>query len=196
MFTQLDRTSRQAQGGLGIGLSLVKALVTMHGGTVQAVSAGEDCGSEFIVTLPLSVETPAAPLAAKLPSASVLPHRRVLVVDDNLDAARSLGRLLRILGVEVEVSHDGASALALMQTFRPAVVLLDLGMPKMDGYEVARRIRNDPAFADVLLIAVTGWGQQQDRERTAQAGFDHHLVKPADIDTIESLLASGRDELQ
>jgi signal transduction histidine kinase/ActR/RegA family two-component response regulator len=189
MFTQVDRTSRQAQGGLGIGLSLVRALVEMHGGKVEAISGGVNCGSEFIVTLPLSNETPVTSSESKPTGPLVLPHRRVLVVDDNRDAALSLSRLLRLLGAEVETVHDGPSALKLMQSYRPAVVLLDIGMPNMDGYEVARRIRSDPDFAAVQLIALTGWGQQQDRDRTAEAGFNHHLVKPADIDAIESLLA-------
>jgi CheY-like chemotaxis protein len=117
----------------------------------------------------------------------------VLVVDDNRDAAYSLGRLLKLLGADVEVVLDGPSALERMQTFRPGVVLLDIGMPNMDGYEVASRIRRDADFSDVVLIALTGWGQQQDRRRSAEAGFNHHLVKPADIGAIESLLALKRD---
>jgi signal transduction histidine kinase/CheY-like chemotaxis protein len=189
MFTQIDRTSRQAQGGLGIGLSLVRALIEMHGGRIEAYSAGLGQGSEFRVTLPLSRElvresSPPAPAAT-----SALPRHRVLVVDDNRDASRSLCRLLRLLGAEVEVAHDGPQALDMLKSYRPSVVLLDIGMPNMDGYEVARRIRSHSEWDDVVLIAVTGWGQDQDRRRTAEAGFNHHLVKPAKISDIESLLA-------
>jgi len=117
----------------------------------------------------------------------------VLVVDDNRDAASSLGRLLRLFGAEVQVANDGAAALEMLRSFRPAVVLLDIGMPQMDGYEVARQIRSDPEFKELLLIALTGWGQQQDRRWTAEAGFNHHLTKPADIKAIETLLSFGNE---
>jgi signal transduction histidine kinase len=191
MFTQIDRTARQAQGGLGIGLSLVRALVEMHGGEVRAKSDGLGRGSEFVVTLPLLVDGVVALEAAAPPTPAVIPRRRVLIVDDNRDGARSLSRLLQVLGTEVEIANDGASALERLGTFRPGVVLLDIGMPSMDGYEVARRIRSNPEFKNLLLIALTGWGQEQDRRRTAEAGFDHHLVKPAAIDDIVALLGGG-----
>ena len=190
MFTQVDRSTRQAQGGLGIGLSLVRTLVEMHGGQVEAHSPGVGQGSEFVVRLPLSV---VAPLSVKnIPDARplVLPDRRVLVVDDNQDGAATLGMLLRLLGAEVCVVNDGPSALYILSSFRPTVVLLDIGMPGMDGYEVARRIREQPEWRDLMLIALTGWGQEDDRRRTCQAGFDHHLLKPADMNALKSLLTS------
>lgn len=190
LFTQVDRAADRAQGGLGIGLTLVRSLVEMHGGSVSARSDGPGQGSEFIVHLPLdqSAETlkPSGPVA----SASFLPPRRVMVVDDNRDSAESLGMLLRLLGAEVHVHLSGAEALAEMSRFQPSVVLLDIGMPEMDGYEVARRIRANPDLRDVTLIALTGWGQDEDRRRTHSAGFDHHLVKPADMKELESMLAS------
>jgi CheY-like chemotaxis protein len=172
-------------------LSLVRSLLAMHGGSVEARSEGIGRGSEFVVRLPLADVASAAssqmprPLGAALPRAA-----RVLVVDDNHDAADSLGSLLQFLGAEVEVAHDGPGALVAFDTHRPAVVLLDIGMPGMDGHEVARRIR--AAGHDTMLVALTGWGQKQDRERSREAGFDHHLVKPVDVDALQALLASAR----
>jgi signal transduction histidine kinase/ActR/RegA family two-component response regulator len=190
MFTQVDRSKRQAQGGLGIGLSLVRTLVEMHGGEVEALSAGVGQGSEFILRLPLSNVTSVSSRSTANARVPVLPNHRILVVDDNRDGARSLGLLLKLLGAEVEVVHDGPAALAIIPSYAPTVVLLDIGMPGMDGYEVARRIRERPAGRDVLLIALTGWGQEADRQRTTEAGFDHHLLKPADLAALESLLTS------
>ncbi len=194
LFTQGGRESHQVQGGLGIGLTLVKSLVEMHGGSVEAHSAGAGQGSEFIVRLPLAAaggvaDRPAMPIRRS----PALPPRRVLVVDDNRDAAESLGMLLKVLGSEVQIVFSGRDALEAMATFRPAVVLLDIGMPDMDGYEVAQRIREQPRFEDVTLIAMTGWGQERDRERSQAAGINHHLVKPADLATLESLLNSPGD---
>jgi PAS domain S-box-containing protein len=191
LFAQVDRSAAREQGGLGIGLSLVRSLLAMHGGSVEARSEGIGRGSEFVVRLPLADVASAAssqmprPLGAALPRAA-----RVLVVDDNHDAADSLGSLLQFLGAEVEVAHDGPGALVAFDTHRPAVVLLDIGMPGMDGHEVARRIR--AAGHDTMLVALTGWGQKQDRERSREAGFDHHLVKPVDVDALQALLASAR----
>lgn len=190
MFTQVDRSRRQAQGGLGIGLTLVQSLVKMHGGTVEARSDGPGQGSEFVVTLPLSVEEATAEPAHPESRVSALPHHRVLVVDDNRDAAISLGRLLKLLGAEVRVVHDGPAALEALTPYHPTIVLLDIGMPGMDGYEVARRIREDQEHRSITLIALTGWGQEDDRRRSNQAGFDHHLLKPADMGTVKSLFAS------
>jgi signal transduction histidine kinase/ActR/RegA family two-component response regulator len=192
MFTQVDRAARQAQGGLGIGLTLVRTLTEMHGGQVEARSLGVGQGSEFIVRLPLSKS--ACVSGGDVPSARapVLPNRRVLVVDDNQDAAQSLGLLLKLLGAEVQVVHDGPAALEIIPTYAPNVVLLDIGMPGMDGYEVAKRIRQQPAGEDLLLIALTGWGQEEDRRRSSQAGFDHHLLKPADLTALKSLFMSLR----
>jgi signal transduction histidine kinase/ActR/RegA family two-component response regulator len=186
MFTQVDRSKRQSQGGLGIGLTLVE----MHGGKVEARSPGLDQGSEFVVSLPLSKDHFAVEKRAPETRVSVLPNRRVLVVDDNRDAAVSLGKLLGVLGAEVQVAHDGPSALAVVPTFRPNVVLLDIGMPGMNGYEVARRIREQPVGRNLMLIALTGWGQEQDRRLASEAGFDHHLLKPADVSALKSLFMS------
>jgi CheY-like chemotaxis protein/two-component sensor histidine kinase len=185
MFMQVDRSSRRAQGGLGIGLTLVRPLVEMHGGRVEARSAGPDEGSEFVVELPVadSVCEPA-------PSTSVrrFPGRRILVVDDNRDAAETLGALLEALGATVSVVHNGRSALDSLDQFGPDTMLLDLGMPEMDGYEVARHVRATPNHAHTLLIALTGWGQDQDHRQSQAAGFDHHLVKPPDMDLLRELL--------
>jgi signal transduction histidine kinase len=189
MFTQLDGAQHGSQGGLGIGLTLVRSLVSMHGGSVEARSDGPGKGSEFLVTLPL--------LAGRLASADdaapavTFPRRKVLVVDDNRDAADSLGALLDALGATVAVVHSGRAALETFETFAPDAVLLDLAMPGMDGYEVARRIRESGANADTLLIALTGWGQEHDMRRSRSAGFDHHLVKPPDIDKLRELMASA-----
>jgi len=191
MFTQVDRSKRQAQGGLGIGLTLVRTLVELHGGRVEARSDGLDQGSEFLVSLPLVTQAGNIQRPQAAPRATALPHHRVLVVDDNQDAGRSLGHLLRILGAEVQVVHDGQAALDLLNSYRPTIVLLDIGMPIMDGYEVARRIRENPTCRDCQLIALTGWGQEEDRRRSSEAGFDHHLVKPADVGMLRSIFAAA-----
>lgn len=191
MFTQLDQPPGRAQGGIGIGLSLVRSLVEMHGGSVEARSEGPGRGSEFVVRLPLAAGRPPTESVPPEPKAStVLLSRRILVVDDNRDAADSLGELLELLGAEVHVAHDGPAALAALETHRPAVILLDIGMPGMDGYEVARRIRQQPQSHDVTLIALTGWGQEKDRARSRDAGFDHHMIKPPDITALQALLVS------
>jgi len=197
MFTQIDGSHRLSQGGLGIGLTLVRRLVDMHGGTVSASSEGLGKGSEFIVRLPLANGRPADSATPSGKPAALAPLR-VLVVDDNHDAADSLGMLLTVLGAETQVVHDGPSALQVLEAFHPALVLLDIGMPGMDGYEVARAIRREPAFHNVMLIALTGWGQDEDRRRTTAAGFDHHLIKPTDIDALRALMLSiqNRDELR
>ena len=187
LFTQVERSTRLAQGGLGIGLSLVRSLTELHGGTVTASSAGPGQGSEFAIRLPLSRVAVAEQPPRQSPL--VLAPRRVLVVDDNRDAAVSMGRLLELLGAKVQVAGGGPEALELLASFRPAVILLDLGMPGMDGFEVARRIRTQADLKDVVLIALTGWGQESDRRRTQAAGFDHHLTKPANLDALQSLLA-------
>jgi len=186
MFMQVDRSTRRSQGGLGIGLTLVRSLVGMHGGTVEARSDGPGLGSEFIVRLPLLVDSQ-APIA---PNRRVepLPARRILIVDDSRDGGESLATLLRVLGAEVSLAHSGRKALECVETGRPDVVLLDIGMPGMDGYEVARRIRANPANRHISLIALTGWGQDEDRKRSVAAGFNHHLVKPADIEQLRQLL--------
>jgi signal transduction histidine kinase len=191
LFVQADHAATRAQGGLGIGLTLVKNLVAMHGGSVTADSPGLGQGSEFTVRLPLAdrKEEPGDSGSREgLPGPLPGSGRRLLVIDDNRDAADSLATLLRLAGHEVRVAHDGPAALELTKVYRPEVVLLDLGMPGMDGYEVARRLRQQPGLERVRLAALTGWGQQEERRRTAAAGFDHHLVKPVDPEALEELL--------
>lgn len=188
MFAQPGDGHARSRGGLGIGLALVKRLVQMHGGTVQASSPGVGRGSVFTVRLPLAATAPAAVDAP--PTLPTLNQRRMLVVDDNLDAADSMGTLLRYLGAEVRVEHSGPAALATAFSWQPAVVLLDLGMPGMDGFEVARRLRADRRFTGLKLIALTGWGQEEDRRRTRAAGFDHHLIKPIDISVLQTMLST------
>jgi CheY-like chemotaxis protein len=188
-FTRVDRSSARSHGGLGIGLALVKSLVEMHGGSVSARSDGMGAGSEFTVRLPLAqATTPARSAGDAVPARTSDAGRRILVVDDNRDAAESLGLLLEMMGHQVCVTHGGAEGLALMRTFEPAVVLLDIGMPDVDGYEVARRIREEGGSRRPLLIAITGWGQVEDRRRARQAGFDHHLTKPVDVHELQRLL--------
>jgi PAS domain S-box-containing protein len=194
MFTQVDRNSRQAQGGLGIGLTLVRRLIEMHGGTVEAHSEGADRGCEFVVCLPLGPVQQTADSdgqrKVECKNGAPAPARRILVVDDNRDSAESLAILLRIVGNEVQIAHDGLSALEAGKAFRPAVVLLDIGLPGMDGYEVARKLRKTPEGKDALLIAQTGWGQEEDRLRSTEAGFDAHLTKPLDLAALQSVLAN------
>jgi signal transduction histidine kinase len=190
MFMQVDGTDDRARTGLGIGLTLVQSLVEMHGGSVQAFSEGPGRGSEFVVRLPLSSSTP-VPVEHDAPGMPAFGGlTRVLVVDDNHDAADSLGALLQMLGADVRVAHDGETALETFETFHPAAVFLDLGMPGMDGFEIARWIRARPDGQDTTLIALTGWGQERDRRRTEEAGFSIHLAKPADLDTLQDVLMS------
>ena len=190
LFTQGEARGDRGQTGLGIGLTLARSLAEMHGGSITAASAGRGRGSVFTVRLPLSgaPANAAEPRAASAPPAGAPP--RVLVVDDNRDAADTLGALLRMLGAEVEVVHDGAAAIEAFDAFRPAVMFLDLGMPGLDGYEVARRIRSRPGAGGTALIALTGWGQEKDRQMTREAGFRHHLVKPVDLAAMQAVLAA------
>jgi signal transduction histidine kinase len=181
LFTQVQQPDERRQGGLGIGLSLVEGLVRLHGGRVEARSEGLDRGSEFIVTLPRLPPGESAPATpADLPQRAAGPARRILVVDDNLDAASTVADLLAMSGNEVDVVHDGAAAVEHARSFRPDVVLLDIGLPDISGYEVARRIRKLDGVRQPMLIALTGWGQQQDKELAAAAGFDQHWTKPVD----------------
>jgi signal transduction histidine kinase len=190
LFSQGERSPDRAQGGLGIGLSLVKNLVEMHGGSVHAVSAGLGQGSEFIVRLPCLPEdgTAAGSARTALPAAAGTPPLRILVVDDSKDAAESLAKLLRLEGHEVLVARDGPEALALAASEHPAVVLLDIGLPGMDGYEVCRRVRQQ-GLRSARIIAVTGYGQERDRQRSRDAGFDTHTVKPVDPGELMKLVA-------
>lgn len=189
MFAQADRSSPHAQAGLGIGLAISRRLVELHGGRLVAHSEGVGHGSCFVVTLPLVQAEPAAPPADVAPPPSAPRPLRVLVVDDNVDAAESLRALLRLAGHEVDVAHDGPAALALAARRPPQLVLLDLGLPGIDGCEVARQLRAQSATAGATLVALTGWGQDADRRLTQASGFDHHLVKPMDPAALERLLA-------
>jgi signal transduction histidine kinase/CheY-like chemotaxis protein len=188
MFTQVNRSARRAQGGLGIGLTLARSLAAAHGGSVAAMSDGPGRGSTFEVRLPLTSDQPFD--EDPLPDLKKLPSRRVLVVDDNHDAAETLGTLLSALGATVCTVHSGTEALNIIDNFGPDVVLLDIGMPGMDGYEVARRIRATSSAGNAMLIALTGWGQEEDIQRSEVAGFDYHLVKPPDMDKLWQLMSS------
>jgi PAS domain S-box-containing protein len=189
MFSRGDRDRARTQGGLGIGLALSRKLAQMHGGTLEAHSDGPGLGSEFTLRVPLAeAEAGGDDLPASAPGD--LSGVRVLVVDDNHDAGDSLRMLLELMGAEVRVARDGAEALATFASYRPPAVLLDIGMPGMNGYEVARALRDRHPDAAPLLVALTGWGQDEDRRRARDAGFDHHLVKPAMIETLQPLLES------
>jgi signal transduction histidine kinase/DNA-binding response OmpR family regulator len=190
LFTQADRTLDRSQGGLGIGLTLVRRLVAMHGGSVSAFSAGPGTGSEFVVRLPLYGDpVPAAHGDGHEVQVRMLPHR-ILVVDDNRDSALSLAMLLQLAGNEVETAHDGPDALQAAGRFHPDVALLDIGLPRMDGYELARRLRRLPGLKRVRLAALTGYGSEEDRRRSREAGFNYHLVKPIEMETLQTLLAN------
>ena len=191
LFMQVDDHPSGAHAGLGIGLTLVKNLVEMHGGSVESHSEGAGRGSEFVVRIPLGAALPPARASARTAAPPRIPSApRVLVVDDNHDAAESLAMLLKLLSADVQVVYSGADVLEALATYKPSVVLLDIGMPGMDGLEVARRIRQLPESKDVTLIALTGWGQEEDRKRSESAGFDYHLTKPADLNALRNLLTS------
>lgn len=187
-FSQVPSNRDRSHGGLGLGLSLVHAIVTLHGGTVAAMSRGTGTGSAFVVRLPRA-HAGATPAAAALPPIVSVTARRVLVVDDNEDSATSLATLLRMDGHLVRQAHDGNLALDVAERFRPDVILLDLGMPGRDGFDVCRQVRRSAWGASVMLIAQTGWGQEQDRRETRAAGFDFHLTKPIDQRELQTLLA-------
>jgi signal transduction histidine kinase len=197
LFTQVHSKSERAQGGLGIGLALVRRLTEMHGGTVTAESEGPGRGAKFTVRLPVMAAQVAGPANQKREAAAIPPvePQRILVADDNRDAAEALSLQLQLAGHDVRTAYDGIDALTVAKTFDPDIVLLDLGMPKMDGYEAARQLRLQPASRRVTLIALTGWGQQQDRQRTADAGFDAHLVKPvAEAQLFRALMLAVEDK--
>jgi CheY-like chemotaxis protein len=174
---------------LGIGLSLVKNLVEMHGGTVEVHSAGVGQGSEFVVRLPIMVETPKPsppePTAGK-PTPTTA--RRILIVDDNRDSAMSLAMLLKLTGHETHTAFDGLEAVEAAATFKPELVLMDIGLPKLNGYEACRRIREQPWGKNMVLVALTGWGQEDDRQKSKEVGFNAHMVKPVDLPALMDLL--------
>jgi CheY-like chemotaxis protein len=192
MFAQINNGSEYGHTGLGIGLTLVKRLVEMHGGSVEVQSGGRNLGTTFQVRLPVlpvasSPTDGARSIGRASPSAA---KRRVLVVDDNADALESLSRLVNLMGNDVRQAHDGLEAIDVARSFRPDIVLMDLGMPNLNGYEAARRMRQEPWARDVSLVATTGWGQEEDRRRTAEAGFDRHLVKPIEITSLREVLGA------
>jgi CheY-like chemotaxis protein len=193
LFTQVEQSLDRSQGGLGVGLTLVRRLVEMHGGRVQVHSAGRDQGSEFIVRLPLMPADRPPAQANGVANGIVGDGCRILVVDDNIDAADSLALFLRLAGHDVQVCHGGPEALATVTTFHPQVVLLDIGLPGIDGYEVARRLRSRPETESALIVALTGYGQEEDVRRSREAGIDHHFVKPADLSALNAILESVRD---
>ena len=190
MFGQADGDASRTRGGLGIGLSLVKRIAEMHGGSVEARSEGVGRGSEFIVRIPAAPAERRDADRERPPAALPEPRRRILVVDDNADAAESLAALLAINGHETRLAHDGLQAVEEARAFKPDVVFLDIGMPALDGHETARRIRREPWGKDMVLVALTGWGQTEDRRRSQEAGFNHHLVKPADPTVVVKLISS------
>jgi CheY-like chemotaxis protein len=191
MFFQSHQALGRAEGGLGVGLSLVRGLVMLHGGSIEARSEGPGRGSEFIVRLPTGAPLPEcveAEAASECLSADA--GLKILVVDDNRDAADTCAMLLEASGHHVQTAYTGRQALELARTFRPHAMLLDIGLPDVDGYKLARQVRATPWGRSVVLVAVTGWGQEQDRLRAVEAGFDRHLVKPISAETVDSLLRS------
>ena len=190
MFSQVDRNMEMAQGGLGIGLTLVRRLVEMHGGTVEAHSDGPGQGSEFTVRLPV-LKTVQVVAQSPTIADGLTAKRRILIVDDNQDSAISLGMMLKLMGNETHTVHDGLAAVEAAELFRPDMILLDIGLPKLNGYEACRRIRKQAWSGGMEIVALTGWGQEEDRRRSKEAGFDHHLVKPVELATLEKVLAAS-----
>ncbi|MEO8566987.1 MAG: ATP-binding protein [Betaproteobacteria bacterium] len=195
MFTQVDTSIERAQSGLGLGLPLVKTLIELHGGTVEAQSAGLDQGSEFTVRVPLTLAVPAAPVHRSVSKTEVMTPRRILVVDDNHDSANSLAELLKLTGNETHTAFDGLEAVETAATFRPDVVLLDIGLPRMNGYEAARRIRDQPWGKNIVLLALSGWGQDEDRQKSKDAGFNDHLLKPVSYPVLLNVLSTSANSV-
>jgi CheY-like chemotaxis protein/two-component sensor histidine kinase len=187
LFTQIDRTLERSQGGLGLGLALSKRLVEMHQGSIEAFSNGPGTGSRFVVRLPIVAQPEQPQVPAEVQPAG---PRRILVVDDNADAASSLAMLLGMTGNETHTANDGLAAVDAAQTFHPDVILLDIGLPKLNGLDVCRRIRQQPWGQRIVMVALTGWGQEDDRRKSQEAGFNHHMVKPLDYNELMKLLAS------
>jgi CheY-like chemotaxis protein len=193
MFAQIDRPWERSHGGLGIGLTLAKQLIEIHGGSIAAHSQGQGLGSEFVIRLPLAADAPHA--APPKPAAQQRPAvtRRILIVDDNQDAAKSLAMLLKITGNQTQLAFDGLEAVKAAAAFRPEVLLLDIGLPKLSGYDVCRQIREQPWGKDLVIVALTGWGQEEDRRISKEAGFNYHMVKPLDYEALMRLLADPTD---
>ncbi|MEO6711256.1 MAG: ATP-binding protein, partial [Planctomycetota bacterium] len=190
MFVQVDKSIERSQGGLGIGLTLVRKLVEMHGGSVSARSEGEGLGSQFIVRLPLLIDAP-QPVAPSTSQEQPLRirARRILIVDDNQDSVLSLAALLDLNGCETQTARDGVEAVEKAEWYRPEIVLLDIGLPKLSGYDACRAIRAQASGRDIVIVALTGWGQDEDRLKSIEAGFDSHLVKPVEHDRLLRLLS-------
>jgi signal transduction histidine kinase len=189
MFAQADRSLERSTGGLGVGLSLARRLVELHGGSIQALSEGLGRGAEFVVRIPMQLDAPSSPPAEGARAAGAGgAGRRILLADDNEDFALSLAAVLRSLGNQVRVAHDGAAALAAAREFQPQIAFLDIGLPKLNGFDLARELRALPGSADTILVAVTGWGQPADRRKAREAGFDDYFVKPVEIEAIRALL--------
>lgn len=191
MFSQLTPALERSKGGLGIGLALVRGLVALHGGTIRAESAGLGKGSEFVVRLPISERSDVQQTSAQPSSAPTRSPRHVLIVDDNIDAAESLALALSMLGDTTHTAHSGLDGLAKAEALQPDVILLDIGLPDLNGYEVARRLRKAHWGTDIFLVAVTGWGQEKDKHLAQQAGFDKHMTKPIDFRELDRLLRSS-----
>lgn len=194
LFAQGERSIARSEGGLGIGLTIVQKLAEMHGGSVTAESEGPGKGSEFTIRLPAARRSVSKGPKQSPAEGAVQRGSRILVVDDSVDTAQGLSRLLTLLGNEVQMVHDGPSAISKAITFRPDFLLLDIGLPGMDGYQVASKLREDEHCKGCTIIAVSGYGQEEDRRRSRAAGFDHHLVKPVEFDALVSLLAQVRQE--
>lgn len=190
IFVQGERTIARSEGGLGIGLSIVRKLVEMHGGRITAYSEGQGKGSTFTVYLPVAATgQKQRKKTTGIAGGTGRRSGRILIVDDNEDTARGLSRILKLSGHEVEVCYNGPSALEKASAFHPEFVLLDIGLPGMDGYEVAFRLRREGCCSDSLIVAISGYGQKEDQRRSRQAGFDYHLVKPVNLDELKALLA-------
>jgi signal transduction histidine kinase len=194
MFGQGHRAHEAVYGGLGIGLALAKSLVELHGGSLTAASEGEGRGSVFTLRLACAAKDSAAPPAAQAPSSAIPPPRRILIVDDNVEAALTLAELLALDGHETHVAHDGPSAVEAARRLSPDVAILDIGLPGFDGFEVARRLRAEPELRGLLLVALSGWVQPDDRARSREAGFDHHLAKPVQLRSLELVLLEARGD--